>query len=480
MAIVPKIPPRQEQQVTPPTLPSLLALREQQGHAITGGATFESAWDALRANRSRSFLTMLGVIIGVSAVIAVVTLTLGVNKSVNDRFAGLGTNVLTISSGTTSSFGARTAAGTSQTLTLEDATAVAQLPHILNVSPIISTSTQVIFQDQNWDTSVRGVYTDYQTIQNWQIAEGAWFSDQDEQMGSPVAVLGQTVVQNLFTPVGVDPLGQTIRIGNQLFRVVGVLQAKGTQGAANADDVIFVPFSAAEQRLNPSIYVNQIQVQVDDIANVSSAQQEIMILLRTRHHLPGPDPALLQQNSSTGPRFSLFGGGGNFRRGQGGSSGRTAARQAADPPDDFQVFNGSQIVQAAQQNSVVLTILLIGIATISLAIGGIGIMNTMLISVTERRREIGLRMAIGARRRDIRNQFLIEAVMLSGVGGVLGIIIGLGGGLALTVGLGLPFVLSIIPALVAFFVSAIVGIAFGLYPAVSAAKLDPILALRTE
>lgn len=479
MAIVSKSPPRQEQQVAPTSLPSFLAVREQRGHAITGGATFESAWEALRVNRSRSFLTMLGVIIGVSAVIAVVTLTLGVDKSVNDRFAGLGTNVLTISSGTTSSFGARTAAGSSQTLTLDDAAALTQLPHILYVSPVLTTSTQVIFQDQNWNTSVRGVYPDYQTIQNWQIAEGAWFSDQDEQMGSPVAVLGQTVVQNLFTTVGVDPLGQTIRVGDQIFRVVGVLQAKGTQGAANADDVIFVPFSAAQQRLNPSLYVGQIQVQVDDISNVSSAQQEIMVVLRTRHHLPGPDPALLQQNS-TGPRFSLFGGGGNFRRGQGGSSGRTGASQAADPPDDFQVFNGSQIVQAAQQNSVVLTILLIGIAAISLAIGGIGIMNTMLISVTERRREIGLRMAIGARRRDIRNQFLIEAVMLSGVGGVLGIILGLGGGLALTVGLGLPFVLSVIPALVAFFVSAMVGIAFGLYPAVSAAKLDPILALRTE
>jgi putative ABC transport system permease protein len=295
-----------------------------------------------------------------------------------------------------------------------------------------------------------------------------------------VAVLGQTVVQNLFTPVGVDPLGQTIRIRDQLFRVVGVLQTKGTQGASNADDVIFVPFSAAEQRLNPSLYVNQIQVQVDNITNVSPAQQDIMILLRARHHLPGPDPALLQQNGSAAPRFSLFGGGGNPRRGQGASSGRTAARQALDPPDDFQVFNGSQIVQAAQQNSAVLTILLIGIATISLAIGGIGIMNTMLISVTERRREIGLRMAIGARRRDIRNQFLIEAVMLSGVGGMIGIVLGLGGGLALTVGLGLPFVLSAIPAVVAFVVSAVVGIAFGLYPAVSAAKLDPILALRAE
>lgn len=463
---------------------------------IAGGATLDSALEALQANRLRSFLTMLGVIIGVSAVIAVVTLTQGVNKSVNDRFAGLGTNVLTISPGTTSSFGARAAAGSSQTLTVADA--LTQVAHVLNVSPILGVSAQVIYQDQNWNTTVRGVYPDFQTIQNWQVAEGNWFSDQDEQTGAPVAVLGQTVIANLFPTGTVDPLGQIIRVGSQSFRVIGVLQAKGSQGTANADDVIFVPFTAANNRLKPSLYVNQIQVQIDDISNVTQAQLDITALLRTRHHLSGPDPSLQQSASATRQTFTLGGGnpgagqgnrGGFSGQGGGRNGGTTSAsstrsgtrtRAVTNPPNDFQILNVNQLIQTAQQNSAILTILLIGIAAISLAIGGIGIMNIMLVSVTERIREIGIRMAVGARRRDIRNQFLLEAVMLSTIGGVMGIMLGLGGGLALTVGLGLPFVLSPTPALIAFTVSATVGIVFGLYPAVRAARLDPITALHTE
>jgi putative ABC transport system permease protein len=478
---------------------SVVTWRSQGEHAITGGATLEGAVDALKANKVRSFLTMLGIIIGVSAVIAVVTLTQGVNKSVNDRFASLGTNVLTISPGTTTTYGARSAAGASQTLTQGDADAVAQLPHVINASPVLSASEQVIYGDQNWSTSVRGVYPDYQYIQNWQLAEGSWFNDQDEQMGSAVAVLGQTVVQNLFPDNQVDPVGQTIRIGGGLFRVIGVLQPKGTQGPINADDVIFIPFSAAQVRLIPSLYVNQIQVQVDNTNDIPQVQAAIISLLRTRHGLPGPDPSQQQQNGFNPPGL-LFGG--RVNRGGGGSNGpgsspnrggsssgsssatsaanRQAALQAADPPNDFQVLSVNQFIQTAQENSAILTILLIGIATISLAVGGIGIMNIMLVSVTERTREIGIRMAIGARRRDIRNQFLVEALILSIVGGIIGILLGLGGGLALTLGLNLPFVASPIPAFVAFTVSAAVGVAFGLYPAVRAARLDPIIALRSE
>ena len=514
-------------EVTPPPLLepealstlSLVTLRERPGHGITNAATFDSALDALRANRVRSLLTMLGVIIGVSAVIAVVTLTQGVNESVNQRFAGLGTNVLTISPGTTSSTGARTAAGSSQTLTTADADALIQVSSVVAVSPVVNTTEQLVYADQNWNTRVSGVYPAYQTIQNWQIAEGAWFSDQDEQMGLPVAVLGQTVAQNLFPTGSPDPLGQSIRVGNSLFRVVGVLQTKGAQGNANADDVVFVPFSAAKERLNPSPYVSQIQVQIDSINDVSQAQLDLTALLRMRHHLRGTDPALLQQNRSTSGS-SLFGGGGTRQGGGGGNGGfggggggqgggggggqgggnggfggggggqggsqrsgtgsRTTSRTVTNPPNDFQVFNVNQLVQTAQQNSSILTILLIGIAAISLAVGGIGIMNIMLVSVSERTREIGVRMAVGARGRDIRNQFLVEAVMLSVVGGIIGIIIGLGAGFVLTVGLGVPFVLSLIPALIAFSVSAAVGIIFGLYPAVRAAKLDPIVALRIE
>lgn len=321
--------------------------------------------------------------------------------------------------------------------------------------------------------------------------------------------------QNLFPTGTVDPIGQTIRIGDQLFKVIGVLQTKGAQGAANADDVAFVPYSAANERLNPQPYVNQIQVQVDSLSNVNTAEQAIVALLRQRHNLPGPDPSTLQQNGATTPRLTFPGtgggrgaggagrggfgggaggaGGGNFGGGAGGFSGGTgaggsgvssatrAARLAAsDPPNDFQILNVNQLIQTAQQNSAVLTVLLIGIATISLAVGGIGIMNIMLVSVTERTREIGIRMALGARRRDIHNQFLLEALLLSIAGGVIGIILGLGCGLAMTLGLGLPFIASPLPALLAFTISAAVGVAFGFYPAARAALMDPIVALRME
>jgi putative ABC transport system permease protein len=431
---------------------------------------------------------MLGVIIGVSAVIAVVTLTQGVSQSVNAAFAGLGTNVLTIIPGTTTSGGARTAAGSKQTLTQADAVALSQIPDVVSSSPVISSTEQVVYQDMNWNTRVSGVYPNYQQINNWQIAEGSWFTDQAEQLGTPDAVLGQTVVQNLF-PTGVDPVGQTIRVGSSLFHVIGTLQTKGTQGPQNSDDVIFVPFLAAYDHLDTTAYVSQIQVQVDNVNNINLVELAIDRLLRQRHNLPGPDPNI-QQLLSPIRKTSLLGGGGPGRGGPGGGNGGrqgTAGRTANsatsttnDPPNDFQIFNVESIIQSAQQSSAILTILLIGIATISLAVGGIGIMNIMLVSVTERTREIGIRMAIGARRRDIRNQFLVEAMMLSATGGTAGIIIGLGGGYLLTTVLKLPFVLSPIPALIAFSVSSAVGIVFGLYPAARAAKLDPIIALRTE
>jgi len=455
---------------------------------------------------------MLGMIIGVSAVIAVMTLTQGVNASVNQRFASLGTNTLTISPGASSSRGASGAAGSIQTLTLADAQALEQIPHVAYISPVLNTNGQVIYNDQNTNTSIRGVYPDYQSIQNWQIAEGSWFTDADEQMATPVAILGQTTVANLF-PTGIDPINQTIRINNSLFKIVGVLQSKGSQGPANQDDTILVPFSAANQRLVPSTYVNQIQIQVDDQSNIAQVQTSITTLLRTRHHLAGPDPSLTQNSQNRNNLASGLGtggGNGNFRGGgggpgggggggasggtgrSGGATGNTATGQqspanssrrttqrTASVPNDFQVFSANQLVSTAQQSSSELTVLLIGIAAISLTTGGIGIMNIMLVSVTERTREIGLRMAIGARQHDVRNQFLMEALILSFVGGMIGIIIGILGGIALTLGMGFPFVFSPIPIVVAFSVSALVGVAFGFYPAVRASRLDPIVALRT-
>jgi ABC-type antimicrobial peptide transport system permease subunit len=487
---------------------------------LLGGATFWSALEALQANPTRSFLTMLGVIIGVGAVIAIVILTQGVNVSVTQRLAGLGTNILTISPGASSSGGGvRSAAGSSQTLTLDDANAISQVNHVTEVSPILSVQGgQVIYTNLNWNTRISGVYPVYQDIQSWQIAEGNWFTDADEQDSKAVAVLGQTVVTNLFP--NTDPIGQQIRVNGQVFTVVGTLQSKGTQGPTNADDVMFVPFSAASARLKPSQYVDQIQVQIDDVSNIAQAQLDITAAIRKLHHLAGPDPSLTQSGANrTGSSLSggLSGGGGTGARGAGGggggggggftggggggggftggggggggstTGGTTRSAGAGNSgrfttvsvPNDFQVFNQNQLIQNAQQNSSQLTVLLIGIASISLTIGGIGIMNIMLVSVTERIREIGLRMAIGARQSDIRNQFLLEALTLSMVGGLVGIVLGLGGGLALTLSFSLPYTLSFLPIVIAFLVSGTVGIFFGLYPAIQASKMDPIVALRS-
>jgi putative ABC transport system permease protein len=402
------------------------------------GANFASALEALSSNRLRSLLTALGVIVGVAAVIGAVTLTQGTSASINSRFSGLGTNVLTITPGFTQSFGARGAAGSAQSLTVGDATAAAGVAHVTNVSPILSLNGQLVYSNQNWNTSVQGVYPAYQSIGNWQLSEGSWFSAADETAGNPVAVLGQTTADNLFSATAADPVGQTILVNSQAFQVVGVLQAKGASVGRNQDDIVYVPFSAAQSRLDNAQYVSQIQAQVDNANDVNTAQTAITTLLEQRHQIP------------------------------------------AGGTDDFTVRSASQFVQTAQNFAQTLTFLLVGIAAISLIVGGIGIMNIMLVSVTERTREIGIRMAIGARRSDIRNQFLSEALVLSAVGGVLGIVVGLVLGFALTHNFGVPFLVNPLPILLAFGVSAAVGVAFGFYPAVRAARLDPIEALRTE
>ena len=420
-----------------PTMPSPSRL-QPRGRGLLIGANFRTALKALRANQLRSFLTTLGVIIGVAAVIAIVTLTQGVSVTLNQRLAGLGTNVLVIQSGSASRNGAFQGEGTAQTLTMSDVQALTPIPHVANISPVISVGAQAIYGNRNWNTQVQGVSPSYQSLQNWQLARGAWFSTGDQLGAAPVAVIGQTVVDNLFTPAGIDPIGQTIRVNNQLFRVVGTLQSKGSSGFGNADDVIFVPSTAAQDRLKNSLYVDQIQIQVDSSTNVAQVQQNVTTTLEKQHHI------------------------------------------AAGATDDFRVLNANQLLQTAQQTTTLLTALLVGIAAISLTVGGIGIMNIMLVSVTERIREIGIRMAVGARRSDIRNQFLIEAVVLSAVGGVIGILIGLLAGLGISAALGLPLVVSPLAILIAFGVAAIIGIGFGLYPAVRAARLDPIVALRTE
>jgi putative ABC transport system permease protein len=402
------------------------------------GPSFRSAIEALQANRTRSLLTTLGVIVGVAAVIAAVTLTESTSALINSRLTGLGTNTLTIIPSASQSGGAFGAAGTTQSLTTDDATAVASVTHVLNASPVLTSGAQLVYGNQNTSTRVLGVYPAFQQIGNWQMSEGAWFGDTEESGGEAVAVLGQTTADTLFSATGVDPVGQTILIKSQAFRVVGVLKAKGASFGANQDDLVYVPFSAARARLKNSQFVDQIQAQVDSASNVDQAQLDITALLEQRHRLP-----------------------------TGG-------------PDDFSVRSSNQLVQTAQQFTQTLTLLLVGIAAISLLVGGIGIMNIMLVSVTERTREIGIRMAIGARRGDIRNQFLIEALTLSGAGGVIGIILGLVGGVLLTRAFGLGFSLNPLPIVLAFGVSAVIGVVFGLYPAIRASQLDPIVALRTE
>ena len=400
--------------------------------------SFRVALEALWANRLRSLLTTLGIFIGVAAVIIVVALTQGASALITSGLAGLGTNALLINASQSSAEGALGGAGVTQSLTQNDATAIAAVPHVAAVSPLLTVTGQVIYSGQNWNTRIEGVYPSFQSIGNWQIAEGRLMSQSDEDGGSAVAVIGQTVSDSLFTPSATDPVGQLILVRGQPFHVVGVLRPKGALGAFNQDDVVFVPFSAASARLKNSQFVDQIQVQVDSANNVAQAQRAITALLEQQHHIP------------------------------------------AGGPDDFQIRSANQLVQTAQSFTQTLTFLLVGIAAISLIVGGIGIMNIMLVSVTERTREIGIRMAVGARRRDIRDQFLIEAVTLSSTGGVIGIIIGLSIGLALTHAFNLPFVLNLPSILLAFGVSAGVGVVFGFYPAVRASQLDPIVALRTE
>lgn len=402
------------------------------------GPSFRSALEALQANRTRSLLTTLGVIVGVAAVIAAVTLTESTSTLINSRLTGLGTNTLTIIPSASQSGGAFGAAGTTQSLTTDDATAIASIAHVINASPVLTSGAQVVYGSQNTNTRVLGVYPSFQQIGNWQMSEGAWFGDTEESGGTAVAVLGATTADTLFAATGTDAVGQTILIKSQAFRVIGVLKAKGASFGANQDDLVYVPFSAAQARLKNAQFVDQIQAQVDSAANVNQAQTDITAALEQRHRL------------STGG------------------------------PDDFSVRSSNQLVQTAQQFTQTLTLLLVGIAAISLLVGGIGIMNIMLATVSARIREIGIRKALGATNREIRFQFLSEAVLISVGGGLLGVIIGLA--IPYSVRFLTPYRLPIsgLSAIVAIVVSSFVGIFFGTIPAARAAKLDPVESLRYE
>jgi putative ABC transport system permease protein len=399
--------------------------------------TIPSALSALRANKARSLLTALGIIIGVAAVIAIVALGEGASASVASQLQGLGTDVLTITPGSTQSGGARSGAGNAVTLTAADATAIAQVDGVGAASPVVSGTAQIVAGSQNWSTRVQAVAPSYQPIEDWTVADGSFFTDQDNTASDNVAVLGKTVADNLF-PGGQSAVGQTIRVRNVPFKVIGVLASKGSGFGGDQDDTVMIPFQTGQVRLFGAGSINQIVLQVADANQMTTVQSKIDNLLRTRHKL------------------------------------QTGAAS------DFTIRNNNDIISRVSSVSSTMTVLLGGVAAVSLVVGGIGIMNIMLVSVTERTREIGIRLAIGAQPGDVLAQFLVEAVVLSVLGGVIGIALGAGSAVLLPVVAGLAAVVPWNAIVVAFGFSALIGVFFGIYPARRASQLDPIVALRYE
>ncbi|MBV9543610.1 MAG: ABC transporter permease [Chloroflexi bacterium] len=401
--------------------------------------TIPSALESLRANKGRSILTTLGIIIGVAAVIAIVALGEGASANVSDRLQGLGVNVLTIVPGSTQGGGARAGAGSQVTLKAADADAVGtKVDGIAGITPIVGGNAQVIAANQNWSTRIQSVRPVYQQLQDWTVEAGTFFTDQDDTAASNVAVLGQTVASNLFPSDPDSAVGRLIRVRNVPFTVIGVLASKGSGFGGDQDDVVLIPFRTGQVRLFGSQNVGQILLQISDPSLIDPATRDIQQLLRARHELH------------------------------------------AGQNDDFTIRNNNDVISRVQGVSQTMTLLLGGVAAVSLVVGGIGIMNIMLVSVTERTREIGIRLAIGAQPRDILMQFLVEAVVLSLLGGIVGILVGLGVALSLPALAGWATALPWNAVVLAFGFSALIGVFFGIYPARKASQLDPIVALRYE
>ncbi len=404
-------------------------------------ALLRLAWEAIVRNRARSLLTMLGMIIGVAAVVITISIGVGAREAVAEQITGLGSNLLIVIPGSVNLNGVRTGTGGASTLTPDDGLAIAKLPKVASVSPGVGLHTQVVAGQYNWYTSINGVAPTYTFIREWHMASGSFFTDADVAASAKVCVLGQTVIENLF-PDGQSPLGKTVLIKNVPFTVIGTLVRKGQSASGtDQDDVIIVPFTAAMQRLAGTWfggYVNVILVSADDQASIPLVQREVVSLLRQRHRIiNGMD-------------------------------------------DDFDVRNLQDIANAASSSATTMEYLLAGVAVVSLIVGGIGIMNIMLVSVTERTREIGLRIAVGARSSEILMQFLIEAVVLSGIGGLIGVVLGVIGSASVATFGHWPMALPIAGMFLAFGFAALTGIFFGYYPAEKAAHLDPIEALRFE
>ena len=401
-------------------------------------AILRIALRALARNKMRSALTMLGIIIGVAAVIATVGVGQGAQQQVQQQIASMGSNVLYISAGSVNRGGLRMGGGATKTLVYDDMLAILrECPAVAAAAPGSGSSAQLVYENQNWNTRVTGTEPQYFTIRNWPLASGTGFTQDDVRTSATVAVIGETVRQNLFG--GTDPIGQTIRLGNLPFVVTGVLVPKGQSGVGqDQDDSVYVPITTLQKKISGQDWLQYIMVSAVSQQASYAAQQQITALLRDRHRI----------------------------------------RQGQD--DDFFVRNLSDVAELADQSAKVMTLLLASIASVSLIVGGIGIMNIMLVSVTERTREIGIRMAIGATENDVQKQFLLEAIVLSIIGGTTGILFGAGVSLLISRALQWRILISPAAIVAAVVFSTAVGIFFGFYPARKAARLDPIEALRFE
>ena len=399
--------------------------------------TLRVAMKALGRNKMRTALTMLGMIIGVSAVITMVALGTGAQSSIESQIQAAGTNMIMVSAGNFQQGGVRMGQGNASTLTPEDAAAIAQVQGVQYTAPGVNTRGQVVAGNLNWGTQIQGTDVDLPLIRSWPTTAGSFFTPTDVLTASKVAVLGSVVQDQLFG--GENPVGQVIRINNQPFTVVGVMSSKGQSGMGqDQDDVVYVPYTTVMKKLRGIQFVQNVTVSAASAPDTAPTAERIATLLRTRHKIQSPDP------------------------------------------DDFMVRTMEEMASVRVQATETMTSLLAGIAGVSLLVGGIGIMNIMLVSVTERTKEIGLRMAIGARGRDVLLQFLVEAVVLSLFGGSIGIALGLGFSQGVTMWMSWPTAVSPQSIGIAFGFAGITGIFFGFYPARKAAALDPIDALRFE
>ena len=395
------------------------------------------AGESIRKNKMRTLLTMLGIVIGVGAVIVMVAVGQGAQRGIANQINALGTNLLVITAGSSNQGGVSQGAQAFNRLTVDDAAKLKREGTLFaGVTPVVMTRTQIIAGGTNWRTMINGVSTDFQTVRDWHTQSGDFFTDNDVRAIRKVAVIGQTVADNLFP--GVDPVGSQIQIRNVPFDVVGVLARKGQNAAGqDQDDIVIIPYTTAQTRLSGNTRIWQILVSATSPQDIAGAQQEAAAIMRESHKI-------------------------------------------GDGDDDFTVRNQTEIANAAQGTTKIMTWLLASIASVSLIVGGIGIMNIMLVSVTERTREIGIRMAIGARGSDVLTQFLVESIVMSVLGGAVGLAVGVGGASLLAHFTGWSTAVPVQAVALAIGFSAAVGVFFGYYPARKAAALDPIQALRYE